>query len=121
MMKILLIAFFSAIYIVHFDFFAQGHPLNQAYYMEILKHLYEAVHKERPEIWPNHWILHHDNAPDYKELSLKQFVAQKSITEMEHPPHSPDLPPNVFWLFPKIKSALKGRRIQDIEDIQTML
>jgi hypothetical protein len=23
-----------------------------------------------------------------------------------------------FWLFPKIKSYLKGRRLQDIEDIQ---
>jgi hypothetical protein len=29
---------------------------------------------------------------------------------MEHPPHSPDLVPNDFWLFPKIKSALKGRK-----------
>jgi len=26
--------------------------------------------------------------------------------------------PNDFWLFPKIKSALNGRRFQDIEDIQ---
>jgi hypothetical protein len=26
------------------------------------------------------------------------------------------LAPNDFWLFPKIKSALKGRRVQDSED-----
>jgi hypothetical protein len=32
---------------------------------------------------------------------------------MEHPPHFPDLS-----LFPKIKSALKGRIFQDIEDIK---
>jgi len=37
---------------------------------------------------------------------------------MEHPPHSPDLVPNDLWLFPKIKSALKGWRFQDVEDIQ---
>jgi hypothetical protein len=37
---------------------------------------------------------------------------------MEHPLHSPDLAPNDFWLFPKMKSALKGRRFQDTEDIQ---
>jgi hypothetical protein len=36
---------------------------------------------------------------------------------MEHPPYSPDLAPNDFWLFSKIKSALKGQRSQDIEDI----
>jgi hypothetical protein len=36
---------------------------------------------------------------------------------MEHPPYYPDLIPNGFWLFPKIKSALKERRFRDIEDI----
>jgi hypothetical protein len=52
--------------------------------------------------------------------SVKQFLAQKLITEMEHPSCSPDFNPNDFWLFPKIKSALKGRRFPDIEDIQKM-
>jgi hypothetical protein len=37
---------------------------------------------------------------------------------MEYPPCSPDLAPNDFWLFPKIKSALKGQRFQGIEGIQ---
>jgi hypothetical protein len=37
---------------------------------------------------------------------------------MEHPPSSPDLAPNDFWLIPKLKSVLKGRKFQDIEDIQ---
>jgi hypothetical protein len=37
---------------------------------------------------------------------------------MEHQPYSLDLALNDFWLFPKIKSALKGRRFQDIEDIR---
>jgi hypothetical protein len=29
---------------------------------------------------------------------------------LEHPPYSPDLAPCDFFLFPKIKSALKGVR-----------
>jgi hypothetical protein len=40
---------------------------------------------------------------------------------MEHPPSSTDLAPNNLWLFPNIKSALKGRRFQDSEDIQKRL
>jgi hypothetical protein len=32
-------------------------------------------------------------------LSVKQFVAQKSINELEHPHCSPDLAENDFWLF----------------------
>jgi hypothetical protein len=51
-------------------------------------------------------------------LSAKQFVGQKFITVMKRPPFSPALAPNDFWLFLKMKSALKGRRFHDIEDIQ---
>jgi hypothetical protein len=37
---------------------------------------------------------------------------------MEHLPYSPDLAPNDFWLFPKIKVCLKGTKISGYEDIQ---
>jgi hypothetical protein len=33
--------------------------------------------EKRPELWPNDWILRHDNAPAHKALSVKQFLAQK--------------------------------------------
>jgi len=35
-----------------------------------------------PELWSNDYILHHDNAPAHKALSVEQFLFQKSITEM---------------------------------------
>jgi hypothetical protein len=75
--------------------------------MQILKRLRGAVHRERAELWPNVWILYHDSAPGHKALSVKQFLAQKSITEMEHPPYLPDFAASDFWLFPKIETALK--------------
>jgi hypothetical protein len=37
---------------------------------------------------------------------------------MEHPPYSSNFAPHDFCLFPKINSAFKGGRFQDIEDIQ---
>jgi len=40
---------------------------------------------------------------------------------MEQPPRYPHLGPNDLCLFPKIKSALKGRRFQDIEDIKKVM
>jgi hypothetical protein len=90
--------------IVHFEFIPKRTTVNQAYYsyVEILKRSREAMCIKRPELWPNDWIHHHANAPDHK-----QFLAQKSVTEMEHLPSSPDLTTNNFWLFPKIKHALK--------------
>jgi hypothetical protein len=82
--------------------------------VEILKQLHEAVWRKRPELWPNNWILHHDNAPAHKVLSVKQFLAPKSITDMNHPSYFPNLSLNYFWLFPKIKSALKDFSILKI-------
>jgi hypothetical protein len=35
-----------------------------------------------------------------------------------HPPYSPDLAPYDFFLFPKMKLKLKGRRFDTIEVIQ---
>jgi hypothetical protein len=36
---------------------------------------------------------------------------------MDHPPYSPDLAPCEFWLFPKLKNALKEQKFSDIPDI----
>jgi hypothetical protein len=70
--------------------------VSHAYCVQILKQLWETVRREMPELWPNDWILHHENIPTHKALSVKQFLAQISITVMKHP----YLAPNDFWLFP---------------------
>jgi transposase len=51
-------------------------------------------------------------------LRVREFLAEKSITKINHPPYSPDLSPCDFWLFPKLKNALKGQRFADIPDIK---
>jgi hypothetical protein len=78
------------------------------------------VRRNRPELQSDDWVLHNDNAPAHKALSVKRFLAQKLITELEHPPCFRDLAPNDFWLLLKIKSSLKGRRFQDTENSQIM-
>jgi len=35
--------------------------------------------------------------------SKEEFLATKQITVLEHPAYSPDLVPNDFFLFPKVK------------------
>jgi len=108
----MLIAFFDIKCIVYFEFIPQGQTVNQTYYVEILKRLREAMLSERPELWPNDWNLHHDNAPAHKELSVKNFLAKKPINEMEHPSFFPGLAPTNFWLFPEIKSVLKDENFR---------
>jgi hypothetical protein len=33
--------------------------------------------RQRPDLWPNDWILHNGNAPAHKVFCVKQFMAQK--------------------------------------------
>jgi transposase len=54
--------------------------------------------------------LHHDNAPAHSTGLVQAFLAKRHITQVCWPPNSPDLAPYDFWLFPKLKSPLKGRR-----------
>jgi len=39
-------------------------------------------------------------------------------TVVPQPPYSPDLAPVDFFLFPKLKPSLKGRRFQALEEIE---
>jgi hypothetical protein len=38
--------------IVHFEFILQGRTVNQAYYVEVVNQLHEAVHRKKPQLWP---------------------------------------------------------------------
>jgi histone-lysine N-methyltransferase SETMAR len=88
--------------------------------VELLKRLIDAVRRKRGELWRDRsLILHHDIAPAHSSLRVPQFLAGKGISAMDHPPYSPDLAPADFWLFPKLKSVLKGKRSSDVEDIKS--
>jgi len=53
-----------------------------------------------------------------KNIARKQFLDNKNFTVLEHPPYSPDLTPCNFYLFPKIKSVLKGIHFVSVESVK---
>jgi transposase len=57
--------------------------------------------------------------PAHAALSVKEFLASKQITVLEHPPYSPDLAPNDFFLFLKIREILRGRHFDGIDDLKS--
>jgi len=95
----------------------EGQTVNQVYSKEVLTDLQEQV--RRPEMWKNgSWVLHQDNVPAHNALSVKTFLTKHKITMLEHPPYSPDLAPCDFFLFSKIKSALKGTGFEAIDAVK---
>ena len=106
--------------IVHYEFVPSGKTVNQVHNLEVLKRLREKFRWKRPELFANNsWVLQHDNAPAHTALPVRQFLAIKQTTVLEHPAFSPDLAPSDFFLFLMIKEILKGRHFGDIDDIRS--
>jgi len=117
--KVMLVVFFDWKGIVHNEFVPRGQMVNKQLYQEVLACLMDAVRRKRPELWENQtWMLHHDNAPSHASLLIRSYLAKYETSVVPHPRYSPDLAPAHFFLFPKLKTTMKGRRFQTIEEIQ---
>jgi len=92
---------------------------NKQLYQEVLVRLRDAVRRKRPELWENQtWMLHHDSAPAHTLLLIRSYLAKRQTSVVPHLPYSPDLAPVDFFLFPKLKTTLKGCHFQTIEENQ---
>jgi hypothetical protein len=62
--------------------------VTKEYYLEVMKHLHEAIRKKRPDAWrSNGWMLHADNMPANTSLLINQFLAKHETTVIPQPPH----------------------------------
>jgi len=116
---VMLVAFFDWKGTVHHEFVPRDQMVNKQLYQEVLARLRDVKHRMRPELWENHtWMLHHDNVPAHASLLIRSYPAKHKTSVVPHPPCSPDLTPADLFLFPKLKTTLKGRRFQTTEEIQ---
>ncbi|VVC36211.1 Transposase, type 1 [Cinara cedri] len=115
--KTMLICFFDVRGVVHSEFVPPGQTVNQAFYLEVLKRLRNSLRRKRPDLWQSgDWFFHHDNAPAHTALSVRRFLTKNDMTTVSHPPYSPDLSPCDFFLFPRMKRNMKGKRFADIDE-----
>lgn len=115
--KCMLMCFFDSQGIVHKEFVPPGQTVNQHFYRQVLERLRKRVMRVRPNI-KNSWVLHHDNAPCHTAISVNRFLASKNIPVAPQPPYSPDLSPCDFFLFPQLKTHLKGHRFGTLDNVQ---
>ena len=64
------------------------------------------------------WQLHHDNVPHSCITSCADFFGETLNHPADSAPYSLDLVPCDIWLFPKLKSTLKGKRFQTVSEIK---
>ena len=73
----------------------------------------------RPQLWATgDCHFHHCSTPTHTSHLVKSYFVKHQITQVTQPPDSPDLEPCDFWLSPKPKSPLKGKRFQIIDESQ---
>ena len=95
--KSMLIIFWDIRGIVHKEFVPPGQTVNGKFYCEVLRRLRKNVRRKLPEMWKNrNWLLHHDNAPAYTSLVVREFLTKNNVTTVPHPAYSPDLAPCDF-------------------------
>ncbi|GBL98944.1 Histone-lysine N-methyltransferase SETMAR [Araneus ventricosus] len=115
----LLIAFFDTKDLIHHEFVPSGTTVNAEFYKGVLKRLLQRIRRVRPQLYQNgQWKLLHDNSRPHIAIRVRQFLATRKVTLLEHPPYSPDLAPADFFLFPRLKGVLQGLRFSDIAQIQ---
>jgi len=113
----MIIVFFDSRGIVHKEFVPPGQTVNHAFYKYVLERLRKWVQQVQTDIADN-WVLHHNNAPAHTALSIREILAKENIPVLPHPPYSPDLALCNFYVFPKLKSKLKGHHFGTIGNIQ---
>ena len=112
--KTLLIVFFDNKGILSKEFVPASQTINAAFYQAVLNQLLQCICRVWPVLhrtWK--WMLHHDNTTAHNAICMCQFLAQKMIAVLDHPPYSPDLAPVDFFLFPHLKAAIKGARFAE--------
>ena len=116
--KVLLTVFFDSSGVLHHEYAPQGQTVTKEYYEGVLCRLRNAVRRKRPDLWAaKSWQLHHDNAPAHSSHLIQRFLVKHNIPLVRQAPYSPDMAPCDFWLFPKLKIPLKGKRFESREDI----
>jgi transposase len=63
-------------------------------------------------------LLHHDKAPAHPSLLIRDFLTQHETTIVPQRPYSPDIAPADFFIFTKLKSVLKRRRLESVGEIE---
>lgn len=115
--KSMLITFFDAKGVIFKEFVPDGQTVNGQYYADVIRRLKDRVHRVRPEK-KDDWVLHHDNAPVHTCLAVAQILARNNVATLPQPPYSPDLAPSDFFLFPRMKKDLKGKRFGTVAAVQ---
>ncbi len=63
-------------------------------------------------------FLHMDNASCHTSYDSLQFLRDQHVQVVPHPPYSPDLAPNDFWFYGRLKRDIRGVRFPNVDALK---
>ena len=86
--KTMLIVFFDSQGIVHKEFVQEGCTVSAEYYKDVSDRLISCIRRVRPSLYRTRDFFRlHDNAPAHSAARIRQFLTQKQVATLHHPPY----------------------------------
>jgi hypothetical protein len=116
--KAMMIVPFDIRGIVRTDWVPEVQTVDQVYCKEVLTNLLEGVRRKYLKCGRTAHRFFTMTTRQHTTHGLSMFLAKHKIPVLRHPPYSPDLSPCDFFLFLKIKSALKATRFDSVDAVK---
>ncbi len=112
------VTFFDCDGLVFVEYVRHPMTVNQRTFQAILQRFHQAWLIKRPwSVVQGCQFLHMDNASSHTATDTLTLLAQLGITQVPHPAYSPDLAPNDFWFYPRMKEHLRGCCFANYRDL----
>lgn len=117
--KVMASVFWDAEGIIMVEYLEKGATITGSYYADQIRRLREAIKEKRRGKLRVGVLFHQDNAPAHKAAVAMAAIQETGFELLEHPPYSPDLAPSDFYLFPRLKEHLRGKKFDDDSEVMT--
>ncbi|GFT68341.1 hypothetical protein TNCV_659451 [Trichonephila clavipes] len=105
--------------IIHKGFLPERTTLNAARGIQIFTRFMKCQRKIQTQYaQQGNWFFVHGNARAHTVNIIGQFLIKKGVVQIEHPPYLQDLNFPDFFLSLRLKLPLKGKKFDNIPDIQ---
>jgi len=115
--KVMATVFWDAEGIVLVDYLEHGSTITGPYYADLIGKVPATLKEKRRRKFRHGVLFHQDNAPAHTSSEALAAIRNAGFELLRHPSYSLDLAPSDFYLFPKLKEFMKGRRFADDEDV----
>jgi histone-lysine N-methyltransferase SETMAR len=100
------------------DSLPTGAKISGIYYTNnILQSLHQAFFPQGRDPHGKRLAVHVDNCSVHKSVTTESFMKIRDMVSMPDPPHSPDVAPNDFYLFPVVRAKLEHASITDEDQL----